>query len=283
MNNWRKGIASWTVRHALYLSIPFTYLLPQAREMAEQHAGPVIVGGPAVSLMPDYLADVAQIGGEPIVRPLDYHNPLATFTSRGCVNNCPFCAVPKIEGDLKELDEWPVRPIVCDNNLIACSKRHFDRVIDRLKCLPYVDFNQGLDARRFTSYHASRMAELKHVKVRFSFDFIEVESAVYEAINTARKAGLKDVSVYVLIGFNDSTEQSLYRLEKVREWGIRPNPMPFEPLDSLRKGSFLAPGWTMAEKRRMARYYSRLRWLEHIPYTEYKPEGELPLFNVVTA
>lgn len=40
-------------------------------------------GGPAVSLMPEMLADVAELGGE--VDALPRHNPMATFTTRGCV------------------------------------------------------------------------------------------------------------------------------------------------------------------------------------------------------
>ena len=136
----------------MYLSVPFTWLLPEARAAAVAYSGPVRVGsGPAVDLMPDYLADVAQVGGESPIPPLAIHNPLATFTTRGCPNRCPFCAVPLIEGDLRELEDWPVRPIICDNNLLAASLKHFDKVIDRLKTLPWVDFNQGLEARRFLS------------------------------------------------------------------------------------------------------------------------------------
>ncbi len=151
---WRKGIAAWRMGKALYLSVPFTWLLPEARRLAREHHGPVYAGGPAVDLMPGYLSASAIVGEPCPVPPLAMHNPLATFTTRGCPNRCPFCAVPRIEGPFRELADWPVRPIVCDNNLLASSRRHFDTVIDRLKALPWVDFNQGLDARLFTPHHA---------------------------------------------------------------------------------------------------------------------------------
>jgi hypothetical protein len=191
---WRKGIAAWRMGKALYLSVPFTWLLPEARRMAREHHGPVYAGGPAVDLMPGYLSASAVIGDPCPVPPLAMHNPLATFTTRGCPNRCSFCAVPRIEGPFRELADWPVRPIVCDNNLLASSRRHFDTVIDRLKALPWVDFNQGLDARLFTPPHARRIAELKAAKVRFAFDSVASESAVADAVALAYRRNLRDGS-----------------------------------------------------------------------------------------
>ena len=280
MKQWRKDIASWRIGDTLYLSVVFTWDLPRARELAIAHKGTVIAGGPAVDLMPKYLADVAIIGGDPIVRPLDFHNPLATFTTRGCPNRCTFCAVPRIEGEFRELTDWPVRPVICDNNLLAASMAHFVRVIDRLTALPYVDFNQGLDSDLFTRQHADQIARLKAANVRFAFDHVNSEASVHDAIQTARAHGLRDFGVYVLIGFNDFPEDALYRLETVREWGIRPNPMRYQPLNAIVKDQHVAPGWTDRELRRMMRYYSRLRWLEHIPFADYDPDN-LPLFRGV--
>ncbi|MEF8788265.1 MAG: hypothetical protein V5A84_04275, partial [Planctomycetota bacterium] len=282
MNQWHKNIATWRMGQALYVSVPFTWLLPEARRIASEHSGPAYAGGPAVDLMPEQMQGVATLGEPCPVPPLAMHNPLATFTTRGCPNGCPFCAVPRIEGDLVELEDWPVRPVVCDNNLLAASRRHFDRVIDRLKALPHVDFNQGLEARLFTAHHARRIAELRSVKLRFAFDQVADEAPVADAIPLARKHGLRDIGCYVLIGFHDTPECARYRLETLREWDIWPNPMRFQPLDSLEKDSHVGPAWTERELRRMMRYYSRLRWLEHIPYKDYRPpmaEGQTVLFS----
>ena len=86
----------------------------------------------------------------------------------------------------------------------------------------------------------------------------------------ARQAGLRDFGVYVLVGFNDTLDEALYKLETVRSWGIRPNPMRFQPLDTLEKNSYVASGWTDFDLKRVMRYYSRLRWLEHIPFSDYE-------------
>lgn len=61
MYSWRKGIAQWTVKDRLYLSIVFTWQLPEARDIAINSRKKVIVGGPAVKLMPGYLADIAKV------------------------------------------------------------------------------------------------------------------------------------------------------------------------------------------------------------------------------
>ena len=37
MNNWRKGIATWQMGRALYISVPFTWLLSDARRIATRH------------------------------------------------------------------------------------------------------------------------------------------------------------------------------------------------------------------------------------------------------
>jgi hypothetical protein len=270
MHKWLKGIASWKCGRTLYLSVPFTWLLDEARTMAEEHNGPVVAGGPAVQLMGAPWADT------PDSVPFDVlamHNPCAMFTTRGCPNHCSFCAVPQIEGGLRELPSWKPAPVVCDNNLLAASKAHFVRVIDSLLPFSASDFNQGLDARLFTSWHAGQIARLHSPMVRFAFDHVKTESSVADAIRTARAAGLKRFGVYVLFGFKDTIDDAHYRLEKVRSWGIRPNPMRYQPLYATEKNAYVAPQWNKFELMKTARYYSRLRWLEHIAYADYDPSA----------
>jgi MoaA/NifB/PqqE/SkfB family radical SAM enzyme len=262
--NWLKDIAQWRIKDTLYLSVVFSWDLDKALRVQEQSKLKVIVGGPAAKLagiQPD----------EPLsFSPLQFHNPLATFTTRGCPNACEFCAVPKIEGNLRELPSWEIKPVICDNNLLAASQKHFDRVIDSLKSLPYVDFNQGVDAYLFTDHHARRMAELRAVKVRFAFDSVADETAVMDAIARARSHGLKDIGVYVLFGFRDTPEDARYRLETIRRLDIWPNPMRFQPLNSQTKNSFVEEGWTKKQLEDTERYYARLRYLEHIPFEDYR-------------
>lgn len=233
-----------------------------------------------MALMPEYLAGVAKVNQPCPVEPLLLHNPLATFTTRGWPNGCGFCAVPRIEGELRELPSWRPAPLVCDNNLLAASRRHFDKVIDSLKPFPAVDFNQGLDARLLTAHHASRLAELKAPKIRFAFDHVNDEARVHDAIELCRAHGLRDFTVYCLIGFDDDPESARWRLETVLKWGARTSPMRYQPLDALAKDSHAAPGWTDGELRRLARFYFRQAHFGGLPYDEFmisrKPGADGP-------
>jgi len=267
MYQWKKDVVQWKVGKTLYLSVPFTWQLDTARIIAKAHKGPVIAGGPAVKLLgAPWASDTPDVCEYDV---LSMHNPLATFTTRGCIRKCGFCAVPKIEGAFVELDDWKPAPVVCDNNFFAASKPHIERVIDKLKMFPLVDFNQGLDARIISPWHLDQLSRLKGVKVRFAFDHVSDESAVVDAINSAKEAGFKDFGVYVLIGFRDTPEDARHRLDTIRALGILPNPMRYQPLDTLERNSYVDDGWTQDELKRMTRYYSRLVWLGHVPYEDY--------------
>ena len=273
-HSWPKKAITWADADKAFVSIPFTWNLPAAYSQCvwlKNEGYEVHAGGPAVSLMPDYLKGVAIIGGE--IDALPHHNDQATFTSRGCIRNCPFCAVPKIEGELRELDNWDPKPIICDNNLLACSRKHFDRVIDRLKSIKGVDFNQGLDARLLSDHHIDRLKELTLPLIRFAWDDIASEAVVLDAINRVIKAGFSKerIRVYVLFGFNDAPDDALYRFEALKKMGLRKNnPQRYQPLDALKKNNYVAPNWTHRELQRFMRYWAEQRYLSKVPFAEFE-------------
>lgn len=239
--------------------MPFTWLLGEAKQIASVWNGDVLIGGPGL------MKPTECEGFEPIV----FHNPCATFTTRGCPRKCEFCAVPILEGKFKELSNFRPAPVICDNNLLAATKKHIRRVVDRLKIFPQIDFNQGLDANLFTPEIADMLGELR-CRIRFAFDSWAMESAVKDAIELCRRHTTKNIGVYCLIGFNDNPEDARARLELIRSWGIRPNPMRYQPLNTIMKNSYVALGWTERKLRDITRYYSRLAWLEHIPFEDYQ-------------
>lgn len=272
-SGWVGGIAEWGDGNTAYLSVVFSWDLPRVYSRAiflSLQGYRVLAGGPAVLANPNYLAGVAEISGE-VRDAISHHNSSATFTSRGCVRKCKFCIVPQIEGVLVELDSWPIRPIVCDNNLLACSRKHFDDVVDKLKPLSNVDFNQGLDVRLLTSYHANRLAELDFKCIRLAWDHIRDESIFRSAFKLLVDAGISanKVRVYCLIGFEDTPEDALYRLETIRDLGALPNPMRYQPIDTLRKNSYVSPNWTNSELVRYMRYWQNLRYTSRIPFQEF--------------
>ena len=181
------------------------------------------------------------------------------------------CAAYQIDGEYREIPDFLPRPMVCDNNFLSCSKKHFNRAIDKLKPLPYVDI-QGIEARKVTKEKASRLAELKHVRLIMGFDHVKEEKRVHDAIKILQSAGIKDIETYVLCGYKDTKEDTLHRLNKSLEWGARPFPMRYQPLTgkhSLEKSSYVDPNWTHEDLKRIMTYWTNLTKYEHIPFDEF--------------
>lgn len=274
---WSGGIVEWVENGVVYMSVVFSWQLQEAYQLMKFHQNlgiKVVIGGPAVSLNLEMLKESnnKELGITHYPDAIAKHNPVATFTTRGCVRTCPFCIVPKNEGKFVELREFPVRPIVCDNNFLASSTSHFDRVIDALKPLRGIDFNQGLDARLLTKYHAERLAELNMSVIRMAWDNVELETVWMRAFQFLLDAGFPPYKIqsYVLINHNDNPSDALYRLERIRSLGARPNPMRYQPLDSIKRNQYISPNWTDFELKRFMRYWSRQIWLSHVPFSEYK-------------
>ena len=273
---WPKKPVHWIENGKVYVSVVFTW-------QVEDVLPGWVLGGPGAKLLGidngDYPGAIKK------------HNPDACFTTRGCIRKCGFCAVPILEGDFREIEKPELGPIVCDNNFLASSRKHFDRVIDGLKRFNDIDFNQGLDSRLMDEYKATRLAELDIGRIRLSWDYIDIEpfGAIYLLHNYAKIPKSK-ISVYVLIGFNDTPGEALYKLKTILERGYRPYPLRYQPLDARRKNDYIGPGWTSKEFYRFTQYWSRLRHYGSIPFNEFRVElrrmsskGRTTLFQSVNA
>ena len=231
----------------------------------------VIIGGPAVVLNPEWIPSSVRVG-EFLEDALSLHCGIATRTTKGCPRNCDFCGVRKLHPKFEELQDWEIKPVLIDDNLLAATRKHFDRVIDRLKILDWCDFNQGLDPRFLRKHHAERFAELRNPILRLTLDSSDYEGAFINAYELLRKAGLlkRHIKVYVLIGFEDTPEDALSRLELVwKELKLSPNPTRYQPLDAKKRNEFVGEGWDRKELARYIRYWSRLKYTGAIPFDEF--------------
>jgi len=276
---WKNGLVEWVEGDTAFASCVFSWLLQEAYARCvwyQQMSYKVRAGGPAVKMNPKFLAGVATLGGQ--VDALKYHNPDATYTTRGCIRYCDFCCVSKIEGYLKELpdSEWEPKKIICDNNLLAASYGHFKHVIDRLlgSGIKGIDFNGGLDVRLLTLNHAKQLAKLPGAIFHTAWDNKKNEFEFFRAYRRLREAGIskRQIRVYVLIGFNDTPKDALYRLETVKKFGMFPNPMRYQPLDAKKKNDYVSAKWTDEELKRFMRYWARQNYLSAIPFEEYRPQ-----------
>ncbi len=265
-HGWKSGLVEWESDGVVNISVVFSWLLDKAiARMVKLLSQGVVahIGGPAV--------DYAGLGNGCCEGAAVHHNPDATRTSTGCIFNCDFCIVPKIEGDLQEKPYWEVKPTVYDNCLNACSRYHFDKVIDSLKPVKGVDFNQGVSAVLMTDHHASRFAELDLKYVRLAWDYADYESKFMRGYERLRKAGIpkSKIGVYVLIGFKDTPDDALYRLETVKSLGVKPFPMRYQPLDTPKRSSYVGEYWTNTELTRFTHYWTNLRFVGSIPFKDF--------------
>ncbi len=166
------------------------------------------------------------------------------FTSRGCFRNCPFCVVPKKEGKLRPVGDlysfWTGqrRVMLLDNNLNALPD-HFELVVKQLiKEKVYVDFSQGLDLRIITPEQAQLLTKVRLWKtVHFAWDDVKDEHLIRRGAENLKKGGfnLSKATVYVLIGFNSTEEEDLYRVYTLRDMGFGVFVMPYNRNDPYQR------------------------------------------------
>ncbi len=274
MAEWSKKPVTWIENRTLYISVVFTFHLPEVANEIRQcrlDYDRVVIGGPAVQLMPDFFKDMANVSirKRTSIDVLAMHNQLACRTTVGCPNKCSFCAVPKIEGEFKELKNFKIKPIVLDNNLLASSQLHFEKVCEGLEKIGWCDFTQGLDCRLFTNYHAKKIKQIKYPIIRFACDSSKQYNAWSCAYDLCRKHKIaKDkIKTYVLIGYNSDPAECWERCKFIELHGVDPYPMWFHDLSALKHNEITekqkALGWNKKEYLRIMQWFYRHRGVKN--------------------
>lgn len=220
----------------IHISVTFTWDLPRAEILAENwdRFGRVRVGGPALN----------DKGGD--FEPGRFLRPGVTITSRGCPNRCKFCFVPGREGKIREL---PIRPgnTIQDNNLLACSDSHIQKVFQMLRSQRQVEFAGGLEASRVTDAIVDELSALKIRQIWLAFDRPSAETALVRAVEKLRRVFSRDkIRCYVLIGGEgDTIPAAESRLEKAWDIGTLPYAMRYQKATVTNKEKYLStdPAW----------------------------------------
>lgn len=145
------------------------------------------------------------------------------FTTRGCIRHCGFCIVPEKEGKIRPvgdlLDLWDGKAkdvVLMDNNILALPE-HFKMICKQARDNKIrADFNQGLDHRLLTNEICKELTSISHIEYRFAFDNLHSEKTVLRAIEILRKHGINRCNWYVLVGYNTTINEDLYRLNLLR-------------------------------------------------------------------
>ena len=157
--------------------------------------------------------------------------------SRGCIRRCPWCVVPQKEGAIRPVEPKNLNPkgeyvTVCDNNFFANPK--WPSAIETLNQIGRpVDIQQGLDARLLDKgkCHAlNKLRTYKRKRIKIAWDDPGFDMLPYMK-NILRYIPAWKLMCYVLIGYDSSEEQDLYRVDCLRQLGIDPFVMPYDKND----------------------------------------------------
>jgi len=150
------------------------------------------------------------------------------FTTRGCIRKCPFCIVWKSEGNIKvEADLYDIwngkakSVVFLDNNATAL-KEHLILVLKQLqKEKIQGEYNQGLDIRLLNNEIAKELKKTKLSELWFAWDNIKNQPLIEQGISILKKAKIKSFRFYVLVGFNSTFEEDLYRFRTLKNIAIK--------------------------------------------------------------
>ena len=199
------------------------------------------------------------------------------FLTRGCVNKCPWCVVPRKEGAIRIVSDiedicrtttgFRHKAILMDNNFLAAPIDFVREQVDKMRRLKIrVDFNQATDARLYDKERAEIMARVPWLSmVRISCDTDAMLPHCTRAIKLLRRFGCKkDMLVYVL-ATNDGIDSALYRIHRLMAADKRAVPF-IMPYRSLTNNSIVPSD----ELRRLARWCNRSWIRKSCEFEDYR-------------
>ena len=160
------------------------------------------------------------------------------FYSRGCIRNCSFCVVRKKEGFIKSVKPYKLNPKgqhieILDNNFFA-NPDWRNAVDDILSTGQKINLH-GVDVRIIDKEQAAALNTLKHtgyIHIAWDFPKMDLRPQLEKVTKWIKPYKLM---CYVLIGYNSTPDEDLYRVETLRDLGIAPFVMPYNKFNKYQK------------------------------------------------
>lgn len=207
------------IYNEVHISVTFTWAIKRGYGLREdwKSKSPIVkIGGPALDDSGNGFC------------PGTYLKKGIVITSRGCPKNCPWCFVPKREGKIRELKIFEGN-IIQDNNLLACSKSHIDKVFQMLSKQKRINFSGGLDIDFITDEIIERLRNLNIYQLWIAYDELDKLKRLKMIVPKLLRYFKRDkIRCYVLIGYNgDTLEKAEDRLKIAYEVGTLPFAMRY--------------------------------------------------------
>jgi len=211
-----------------YASILFNWTLDPIADLIGGSKYPHIKLDPEIDIMkPDY----------DLYPNIDYS---LGYTYKACPRTCEFCVVPKQHNEETHYSIWtfhdPKFKKICllNNNTLADPqcRETFQEIIEANLILK--DEN-GYDLRFMTEEYANYLSKIKFDGyLHCAWDYPEHEKEILRGLVFLRKANIKNIMCYVLIG-HTTHKDNYYRVIKLKNMGIDPFVMPLDKHDSYQK------------------------------------------------
>jgi hypothetical protein len=262
VGSWVDGLAEWTEGDTAFISVAFSWKVSEAYSRAAWFRATgyhVRAGGPGLFTpkAQERLGAIAELGGA-IPDALRHHNPMATKASEGCPVGCHFCIVPAMEGrTFTLLPDFPVRPVLTDNNLSALPADYQQHIVERyrLSKVKLLDANSGFEPATFDEEVFERWQPINKGPWRFAYDESRERDDVYRVTQMLRQRGVgaRRMQVYVLIG-NEPFDACMGRIREVIEWGGEPYVQPVMKLNAETRDPWVRFDWTDQLLREVQRW-----------------------------
>lgn len=200
------------------------------------------------------------------------------FVTRGCIRTCPWCIVPKKEGNIRphaDIEEFwcgQERIVLMDNNILA--HEHGLAQLEKIAGLGKsvrLDCNQGLDARLVDKEVAELLARVNWHILRFACDKKSQMPSVANAVNLVRKAagrksfGGNRIFIYTLV---KDIDDALERVMFLKGMDLDPFAQPYRDFEN--------GGEPEPLQKDFARWVNRKAIFRKCTWAEYRKHGGQP-------
>jgi hypothetical protein len=261
-------IFSWDVNYAI-----------EQAKIALSMGRLVMIGGGGTQQLHNYIKKETGIEPyytiQPELEDVEGNFKMVYFT-RGCVQKCWFCTVPRIEGSIVTLNKKsnPAR-VLMDNNLSQIPFDYKEYIVDRYLTagIKSVDCNSGFEPQGIDETTVRLFDKLPMRWWRIGFDEIGEEKPVIEAIKTIKSFSKKTIRIYTMIG-QEPIEQCLYRMRKVIELGCEPLPQAYIKLAAKSRTPEIMHDWTEQYLRDVQRFYYQPMLWRKLKLEDYAPRAK---------
>lgn len=188
------------------------------------------------------------------------------FFSRGCIRKCPFCLVRDKEGYIHSVEPSNLNPNgkwieVLDNNFFANPE--WRSAVEWLNATKQPVNLHGVDVRIMNEEQCMELNSMKlHKGVHIAWDLpqLDLKPKLEEVTKWIKPYKL---TCYVLVGFNSTMDQDLYRLRTLKELGITPFVMVYRDFENNVKPSQYA--------KDIARWANRMECFKSCDFKDFQP------------